>query len=102
MARSHDYTCNKANRLLGFLRRNLHSYHKHFKENAYKQFLLPFIEYCCAIWDPYHQNDVYKLEMIQHCTARFILNKPWIRYHCGSITEILNELNWPSLQECRK
>ena len=39
----------KANRLLGFLKRNLHSCHKHFKEYAYKQFLLPSIEYCCAI-----------------------------------------------------
>ena len=45
-----DYIiCNEANRLLGFLRRNLHSCHKHFKEYAaYKQFLLPSIEYCCA------------------------------------------------------
>ena len=54
---------------------------KHFKEYAYKQFLLPSIEYCCAIWDPYHQNDIYKLEMIQHRAAHFVLNKPWIRHH---------------------
>ena len=40
--------------------------------------------------------------MIQHCTARFILNKPWIRHHRESITEMVNELNWPSLKECRK
>ena len=40
--------------------------------------------------------------MIQHHAARFILNKPWIRHHRDSITEMLNELNWPSLQERRK
>ena len=40
--------------------------------------------------------------MIQHHAARFVLNKPWIRHHHDSITEMLNELNWPSLQECRK
>ena len=97
-----DYICNKANRLLGFLRRNLHSCHKHFKEYAYKQFLLPSIEYCCVIWDSYHQNDIYKLEIIQDHAARFVLNKPWIRHHHDSITEMLNELNWPSLQEHRK
>ena len=97
-----DYICNKANRLLGFLKRNLHSCHKHFKEYAYKQFLLPSIEYCCAIWDPHHQNDISKLEMIQHRAARFVLNKPWNRHHRDSITDMLNELNWPSLQERRK
>ena len=31
-----DYTCNKANCLLGFLKQNLYSCHKHFKEYAYK------------------------------------------------------------------
>ena len=92
-----DYICNKANRLLGFLKWNLHSCHKHFKEYGYKQFLLPSIEYCCAIWDPYHQNDIYDLEMIQpriqHCAARFVLNETWIRHHRDSITEMLNKLN---------
>ena len=97
-----DYICNKANRLFGFLRWNLHSCHKHSKEYAYKWFLLPSIEYCCAIWDPYHHNDIYKLKIIQHHAAWFVLKKAWIRHHRDSITEMLNELNWPSLQERRK
>ena len=97
-----DYICNKANRLLGFLKRNLYSCHKHFKEYAYKQFLLPSLEYCCAIWDPYYQTDISKLEIVQHRAARFVLNKPWNRHHHDSITEIFQELNWPSLQQHRK
>jgi len=28
-------------------------------------------------WDPYHQGDVNKLEMIQHRAVRFVLNQPW-------------------------
>ena len=40
--------------------------------------------------------------MIQHRAARFVLNRPWERHHRDSITERLNELNWPSLQEHRK
>ena len=40
--------------------------------------------------------------MIQHRAAHFVLNKPWPRHHRDSITEMLNELNWPSLQERRK
>ena len=96
-----DYICNKANRLLSFLRWNLHCCHEHFKGYAYKQFLLPSIEYWCTIWDPYHLNDIYKLKIIQHHTACLVLYKPWIRHH-DSITEMLNELNWLSLQEHRK
>ena len=40
--------------------------------------------------------------MIQHRAARFVLNKPWNRHHRDSITDMLNELNWPSLHERRK
>ena len=39
--------------------------------------------------------------MIEHHAAHF-LNKPWNRHHHDSITEMLNELNWPSLQEHSK
>ena len=59
-----NYICNKANRLLGFRKQNLYSCHKHFKEYAYKQFLLPSLEHCCAIWDPYYQTNISKLEML--------------------------------------
>jgi len=59
-------------------------------------------EYCCAIWDLYYQTEISKLEMVQHQAAWFVLNKPWNRHHRDSITEILQELNWPSLQQCRK
>ena len=40
--------------------------------------------------------------MIQHRAARFVLNKPWNRHQRDSITDMLKELNWPSLQERRK
>ena len=44
---------------------------------VYKQLLLSSIEYCSAIWDPYHHSDINKLEMIQHYAAHFVLNKAW-------------------------
>ena len=34
--------------------------------------------------------------------ARFMLNKPWRRNHRDSITEMLQTLNWPSLEEHRR
>ena len=99
----HIYSiCNKANRLLGFLRRNLHHCPPYLKERAYKQIVLPSIEYCSTIWDPYQQTSIQKLEMIQHRAARFVLNKPWRRNHRDSITDMLQSLKWPSLEERRR
>ena len=40
--------------------------------------------------------------MIQHRAAQFVTNKPSHRDHCDSITAILHELNWPTLQDRRK
>jgi len=45
-----DYVCNKANKLLGFLKRNLQSCPKIF--SRVKQFIMPVLEYCAPIWDP--------------------------------------------------
>ena len=41
--------------------------------------------------------------MLQHRAARFVMNKSWYRQcHNVSITKILAELHWPTLQNCRK
>ena len=44
-----DSICNKANRLLGFLYRNLRHCPNKLKECAYKQMILPMLEYCSPI-----------------------------------------------------
>ena len=89
--------------MLGFLKQNLYNASPQIKEYAYKQFLLPSVEYCSAVWDPYHQGDVLKLEMIQHRAARLVLNKPWHRNQQNdSITDMLSSLTWPSLEDRRK
>ena len=97
-----DSVCNKANRLLGFLRRNLRHCPCNLKESAYKQLILPILDYCSPIWDPYQNKLIQKLEMIQHRAARFVLNQPWNKYHRDSITEMLYKLGWSSLQVRRK
>ena len=43
------------------------------KKLSYKQFMLLVLDYASSIWDPYHQNQINQLEMIQHragCYAR--------------------------------
>ena len=44
--------CTKANRTLGFLRRNLHSCPQEVKEAAYKGLVRPVQEYGNSVWDP--------------------------------------------------
>jgi len=42
--------------------------------------------------------------MIQHCTAHFVINKPWHKSNQthDSVTEMLAYLKWPLLQNRRK
>ena len=49
-------TCSKANRVLGFLRRNLKISASSIKEKAYKVFVRTLLEYAASVWDPYSQN----------------------------------------------
>ena len=72
-----DYVCSKANRILGFLWQNLRGSSRTLRETSYLHFVLPILDYCCSIWDPYHPSSVHKLEMIQHQVTHFVLNKPW-------------------------
>ena len=45
--------CSKANRTLGFLRRNLFSCLQDVKETAYKTLVRPILEYGSTVWDPH-------------------------------------------------
>ena len=67
------------------------------RQLAYKQFVLPILEYCAPIWDAYHQKYIRQIEMVQHRAARFVLGKPWRRCERDSITNMLNQLNLTTL-----
>ena len=45
--------CTKANKTLGFLRRNLYSCSPDVKEAAYKGLVRPVLEYGSSVWDPH-------------------------------------------------
>ena len=40
--------------------------------------------------------------MVQHRAARFVTGQPWRRNNRDSINNILENLQWPTLQERRK
>ena len=94
-----DNVCKKANKTLGFLRRNLKIGSQKVKDMAYKTFVRPILEYACTVWDPYTQEQIDKLEAVQRRAARFVVN----RYHnTSSVTCMIDALQWPSLQHRRK
>ena len=102
MATTH-IPCNKPNIILGFLQRCLQHCPIHLRQLAYKQFVLPALEYCSPIWDPYHQKYTRHatIEMVQHRAAHFVMGRPWRRHQRGSITawHMFNQLEWPTLEE---
>ena len=64
--------CTKANRTLGFLRRNLFSYPQDVKEAAYKSLVRPILEYGSSVWDPHCNGLNGELKNVQKRAARFV------------------------------
>ena len=84
----HCYT--KANRTLGFLRRNLYSCPQEvrLKKAAYKGLVHPVLHYGSSVWDP-------PGVVLQEFPGNY-------SYETGSMTGILGQLKWESLNKRRK
>jgi hypothetical protein len=67
--------CGKANKTLGFLRRNLNIGSTSVKEQVYKSLVIPLLEYACSVWDPRLESDITKIEMVQRRAARYVTNR---------------------------
>ena len=94
-----EETSKKANRTLGFLRRNLKIGSKQTKQRAYKQLVRPTLEYACPVWDPHKQVEIDLLEKTQRRAARFVTNR---HRNTSSVTDMLSSLQWPTLRERRR
>ena len=92
--------CTKANRTLGFLRRNLYSCTQEVKEAAYKGLVRPVLDYDSSVWDPPGVVLQEELESVQKRAARFVTSNN--NYETGSMTGILGQLKWESLKKRRK
>ena len=87
-----------ATKQLNFLKRNLKVTSSKIKERAYQSIVRPKLEYNCCTWDPHHQYQIHQLEMVQRRAARYVTN----RYHnTSSVNSMLQDLNWPTLQQRR-
>jgi hypothetical protein len=91
-------TATKANKSLCFNRRNLKVQSQTIKERAYQTLIRPKLEYGCTIWDPRTNENINSLEKVQRQDARYTCNR---HHNTSSVSEILNTMNWQTLQERR-
>ena len=78
------------------MRRNISKFPEEIKKRAYQAIVRPNVEYASSAWDPYQENQIKKIEMVQRRSARFI--KHQYSREPGSITNILKYLKLPTLE----
>ena len=91
----------KASSTLGFLRRNLRNCPPDNRRTAFIALVRSTLEYGAAVWDPYMQKDIDKLERVQRQAARFIA-KDYRSREPGCVTRMLQQHQLPPLQTRRK
>jgi hypothetical protein len=56
----------------------------------------PLFEYACMVWDAHTAQNTQKIEAVQRRSARFVMNN---YQQTGSVTSMLQTLQWPTLAE---
>ena len=82
--------CTKANRTLGFLRRNVYSCPQEVKEAAYKGLVHPVLDFGSLVWDTPGVVLQEELDSVQKRAARFLTGN--YNYEIRSMTGILGQL----------
>ena len=64
----------KANRMLGLVKRTIKHRHPDMMVRLYKSLVRPHLEYCSPVWSPHYRKDVILLEKVQHRFTWFFDN----------------------------
>ena len=89
--------CEKAQRVLGLIRRNLWACNEQVKSAAYTTLVRPFLEYATTAWDSSNRTNISRLNKVQRQAARFC-KREYSREE-GAVTRILNELEREPLED---
>jgi len=65
-----QYACNKANKMLGMIKRTIKHRNITVMVQLYKSLVWPHLEYCSPVWSPYYSKDKVMLESVQHRFTR--------------------------------
>ena len=90
----------KANRTVGFLRRNFKQCTKEVKAATYSTMVRPVLECSATVWDPHLQKDIKSLEQVQRRAARYVCNDYTTRTP-GCVKAMVKDIGWESLQDRR-
>ena len=69
------------------------------KQRAYLALVRPTLEYATPAWSPHTKKDINNIESVQRCAARFVCGD---YRRTSSVTEMLESLHWPLLQDRRE
>ena len=89
---------NKVYSIRAFLQRNLHQCEPSVKASCYTTYIRPILEYASTVWSPHLACDINRIEMAQRRSARFVHND---FRRTSSVTMMLNNLHWPTLETRR-
>ena len=90
----------KANKTLGFIRRNMRGCRTSARSAAYQGLVRPTLEYACAAWDPWNSKHIQQLEKVQRRAAR-LSTRNYHDRHPGSVIQMIEDLHWEPLQTRR-
>ena len=87
-----------AYKTIGFVKRNVNTTNQSVRELAYKTLVRPQFEYASNVWSPSTKVNIDKIEMTQRRAARWVKSN-YSSY--DSVTEMLHDLGWRSLEQRR-
>ena len=93
-----QHAAGKATRALNFLMRNFHNCTKKIKEKLYSTLVKPHLQYASAAWNPGTKKNKELLEKVQSRAARYVVGD---FQKTSSVTGMLKELNWETVEESR-
>ena len=84
----------KANKTIGFLKRNLNISNGKIKEKAYISLVRPTVEYASPVWDPYLQKDKYKIKMCREEQHDSLQTGTIINHRLMTCWKIWSDKHW--------
>ena len=74
-------------------------WHQSIQRKLHTKHVRPQLEYAAPIWNPYHKLQIQEVENVQRTAARWTCRR-W--RNTRSVGDMLDELEWPSLEARRE